>query len=205
MDYVDNITKAVKRSFISAYKNKQKGKNITNNQIKSATFVSKLALQIEHLVVNEGRIKTLVQKVDDYGNKMKGEWLFDAAIVEVEERKTDYRNRRGNYIKRIIWAIESEFSTNIEDFLRDFSKLIHVKADHYLYINGVNQAGKDYRGNYIKAQIQLAREIVKDAVKTDFYIGFVPSPGKNKKQGKSIWDSYDLKELLKWIHVEKIG
>jgi len=205
MDYVDNITKAVKRSFISAYKNKQKGKNITNNQIKSATFVSKLALQIEHLVVNEGRIKTLVQKVDDYGNKMKGEWLFDAAIVEVEERKTDYRNRRGNYIKRIIWAIESEFSINIEDFLRDFSKLIHVKADHYLYINGVNQAGKDYRGNYIKAQIQLAREIVKDAVKTDFYIGFVPSPGKNKKQGKSIWDSYDLKELLKWIHVEKIG
>ena len=127
--------------------------------------------------------------------------MLDIAIVSKVTVSTNYKKRTAQIIDKIIWAIESEFSTGINDFSVDFAKLLHIKSKSYLYIAGLNQVQKVSRKNYIEAQTQLAKELVKQhQISEPFYIVFVPTPGRSK-QYTSIWDGFELDELKSWFHV----
>jgi hypothetical protein len=194
---VEQIDRIVKSAFSSAWENRSR---INDNRRRSAHFVFKLAEKISEVTPGEA----LVQKVDDCGRKSPGEWLFDITIVSKRAVTIGCRNRSSEIVDKIFWVVESEFSTNLNEFCKDFAKLIHVKSENYLYVAGLNQENEEARVKYIEAQAQLAKSLVKNhCIEDPFFIAFVPTPGKTENY-ESLWDGCDKSELLNWLHVTKL-
>jgi hypothetical protein len=147
----------------------------------------------------------LVQETDKYGGKTTGEWLLDIAIVSKQKVHTSYKDRNASIVEKIIWAIESEFSTNLKEFCKDFAKLLHIKSEAYLYIAGLNQMTPEPRQAYINAQVELAKSLVeRHKIKEPFYMVFVPTPGQSGTH-KSVWDAFEPDELASWLCVENLS
>ena len=194
----DRVLSLVQKAFESSINNRE---NIRENSKRSSYFVSQLAKLFAKLADGEA----LVQETDKYGERIPGEWLLDIAIVLKREIHTSYKERKSTIVDKIIWAIESEFSTNIHEFCKDFSKLIHIKSEAYLYIAGLNQIRLESRQDYIKAQVKLAKLLVeRHTIQEPFYIVFVPTPGKSGKH-TSLWDAFEPDELASWLCIEDLS
>ncbi|MCK5813474.1 MAG: hypothetical protein KAH03_04415 [Cocleimonas sp.] len=196
----DIIFSLVYEAFESAWNNRA---NISSNAKRSSYFVSELSGAFYSLTKQEALqgVTELVQKTESSGKKASGEWLLDIAIVSKVVASTGYKNRSTQIVDKIIWAIESEFSTNLGEFCKDFSKLLHIKSKAYLYVAGLNQTQIKSREDYIEAQTQLAIELVKQHQITEpFYMVFVPTPGQSG-QYASLWDSFELDQLKSWFRV----
>ncbi|MDH4099145.1 MAG: hypothetical protein OEV28_01050 [Nitrospirota bacterium] len=192
------VSDLVFEAFQQAWNNKD---NTPDNNARSSYFVSQLA----NIFSRKFNGKPLVQEVDENGKKTPGEWLLDVVIVTEEKVCTKHKNRDSTIVDKILWAIESEFSTNLHEFCKDFSKLLHIKAERYLYICGLNQTTEKHRAEYIKAQTELAKSLVmKHKINEPFYIAFVPSPGKTAKN-ISNWDTLILSELKPSLHVVNLS
>ena len=186
------ILSLVEKAFTSAWTNPN---NLSNNK-RSSYFVSELSKEFE----DRYKATALVQKTDPNGERHTGEWLLDIAIVKTKEVGTDYKNRKTTVVDSIIWAIESEFSTYIKEFCKDFTKLLYIKANGYLYIAGLNQTDKKARENYIEAQKKLATTLVESKeIKSPFFIVFIPS------SGNGVWDEFKLEELISWFKCYKLA
>ena len=200
-NYMLNPTeKSVLALVTKAFKEALNNKKLRTNPQRSSFFVSELALSLEEKYGG----KALVQKTNEQGIKRPGEWLFDITVVKKKEVKTEYKQRSAEVINKVLWAVESEFSTNLKEFLKDFAKLLHVKSSAYLYIAGYNQSTKEARDSYIKSQLALARELVTEQRITEpFFIVFVPSPAK-MSSGSSLWDQHTEQELIKELQCKAI-
>ena len=64
----------------------------------------------------------MVQTTDSNGNKKPGEWLLDIAVVTHTPVETVYKSRSSSIVADILWAVESEFSTNIHEFCKDLPR-----------------------------------------------------------------------------------
>ncbi len=195
------LDEVIKTLLFSAFKKAIGNKKIScENNKKSAYFVSQLAV----LFSKEFGYEALVQATAEDGTKSSGEWLFDITLVSKGKIETDYKKRSSEIIKKIHWVIESEFSTNIHEFCRDFAKLLHVKSEAYLYIAGLNQENRATREQYIDAQTSLAKKlVVEQKIDQPFYLAFIPTSGKCNGHN-SAWDKgYD--ELQSWIKVVNLS
>lgn len=173
---------------------------VDSNSMKSSYFVSQLASLFSERFEKDA----LVQNTERNGKKSSGEWLLDIAIVSKDEIGTSYKNRKSDIVKKIHWAIESEFSTSLKEFSKDFSKLLHIRSEAYLYIAGINQISEAARNEYIKAQIELAVDLVSEqGIDSPFYLAFVPTPGKSNEHS-SLWNGgYEV--LSKWVKVVNLS
>ena len=193
------ISELVLTAFKTSIENE---KIVDSNSMKSSYFVSQLA----NLFSDKFKKDALVQSTDRYGNKSSGEWLLDITIVSKDKIGTSYKNRKSDIVKKIHWAIESEFSTSLNEFSKDFSKLLHIRSEAYLYIAGINQLSEGARREYIKAQTELAMDLVSEqGIDSPFYLAFVPTPGKSHEHS-SLWNGgYEmLKDWVKVINLTKI-
>ena len=182
----------VLKAFKNAFANKDE---LAVNSQRSSYFVSELA----KLFATKFDGEPLVQRVSNNGKKSSGEWLLDIVIVSKQAISTEYRKRNSSIVRKIHWAIESEFSTIINEFGKDFSKLLHIKAENYMYIGGVNQVTRIARKAYMDAQIDLASSLVAEhQIKEPFFMVFIPTPGKPAKHD-SLWDEFEFNELKSWI------
>jgi hypothetical protein len=161
-----------------------------HNFLKSAKFVSIFGEGIFNQVFNQSDFRLNMIKVDDYGKKYTGEWLLDIAITQ----NTD------GFRKKIILAVESESDTSIKSFNDDFAKLIHIKAQNYIYLNGINHSSTQGMENYISNRLEYAESLLNANEFPIFFIAFWPSP-KKVKNSESIWNS-----ILdgKYLHLNKV-
>lgn len=195
-----DLKEVIQKSFCSAVNwSNDNGKKHFSNALKSAYFVSKLG---ENLISFWGdkTLKKNVIHVDNLGKKHSGEWLLDLTIVK-NYHSGNYRD----FIKKIVWAVESESSTSFKAFNDDFLKLVHIKADNYLYLNGLNQKTQQGANNFIKKRVELAEkilsEIFPDSFNNPFYLGFWCSPCK--KGNNSLWNQLNHMNYLQNIHLFK--
>ena len=189
------IQSMIEDSFSCAWRKRAK---LGTNSKRSSYFVTQLSSRLTEL---SGGCP-LVQTTDSNGNKRPGEWLLDIAVVNHTPAATSYKSRSSIIVSEIIWAVESEFSTSIHEFCKDFAKLLHVRAERYLYVAGVSQITRGSRENYIDAQIDLARHLVNhQKISRPFFVAFVPTPGKSGVNS-SLWDRFDLATLTSWIRAE---
>ncbi|NAX46600.1 hypothetical protein CAG70_06245 [Photobacterium halotolerans] len=171
-----------------------------SNSKKSSYFVSQLA----ELFSDQFDKNALVQTTDRNGKKSSGEWLLDIVIVSKDEIRTSYKNRKSDIVKKIHWAIESEFSTSLNEFSKDFSKLLHIRSEAYLYVAGINQISEVTRNEYINAQTELAVDLVSEqGIDKPFYLAFVPTPGKTYEHS-SLWNS-GYEQLSNWVKVVNLS
>ena len=176
------------------------GKQGQENRLLSAKFVWEVSNNIHGEIFDEKYYLNVI-KVDDNGKKKPGEWLVDACITEGKKRK--------EFIRKIVFAMESESGIDTKAFNEDFAKLVHVKAAHKLYLNGLNQ--KTPRGveNYIKTRLEYAKQCLNKEDVGTFYFGFWPSPGKFKSRAResstSIWKEFGQHPHLNKIHLYKFA
>ena len=207
------IKKIIKESLEEAYK-----ADLNDNKLKSAKFVECFGTKLfnEFYPPDERLKKTSnnwvikkelkVQRVNEDGTgKLPGEWLLDIVIAEyIEDPEICISNVP--FVKKILWAVESESDTSIKAMADDFGKLAVVNADNYVYLNGINQDSDHSVERYIDRRIRTVNKILKtvdDHFKDkELYYAFWPSPGKTLGR-ESYWE-IDLNTLAKRVRVYKI-
>ena len=165
------------------------------NRLLSAKFVWEVSKNIHEDIFNK-KYDLHVIKVRNNGEKESGEWLVDACITEGKKRK--------EFIRQIIFAMESESGTDIQAFNEDFAKLAHVKASHKLYLNGLDRKTPKKAEAYIEERLEYAKQCLNEEDPETFYFGFWPSPGKFKSGAResSIWK--EIKQTQQYRHLNQI-
>lgn len=178
------LKKILNNGFHSALKFTDEGKFKDSNSLKSAKFVSIISESIFNEFYNNSGNNLNVIKVDGQGNKDPGEWLLDACITQ---------NTIG-FKKKIILAMESESDTSLKAFNDDFAKLIHIKAENYIYLNGLNQKTNLGNQKYINNRLLYAQQLMNPEEFSTFFIAFWASP-KKIRGFESIWSAINDGEL----------
>jgi hypothetical protein len=192
-----------------------------SNPYRSSKFVSELAANFE--IPKSGYHKNR-KEINKEGERVKGEWLLDTFITKLKkieelnglkEMKESGHWKKWKDIEFQIagsWAIESEFKSSYKELAKDFSKLLCVKSDNYLYVNGFNQRTKSGRTNFINTRLELVNLILNETEPYyNLFFAFCPSPYKIHEKdvkGKSFWDLYeeyknDPKNKKKYLEMEE--
>ncbi len=181
-----------------------------SNSLRSAKFVSEVADRLFEFYRGDEAIIPFVQRVDESGIKKPGEWLFDISIAESVPLLEGKSKPRVN--TRLVWAVESEYSTRREEFTKDFGKLLCARAVNRLYLNGFNHA-IGLEGTFIDRRAVEASEFMKRALlyKTgqslegisqgNLYLAFWPSPERDPKCSGSLWDTSEADDILKRLRL----
>ncbi|MFK7950263.1 MAG: hypothetical protein AB8G11_21925 [Saprospiraceae bacterium] len=146
-----------------------------NNSLRSSYFVSLIGDELKKdfkgkdLKVNYQKVNKLTKE------KESGEWLFDICVTT--QLKLNHRES-SKINTSILLACESEFSTDLSDFTKDFGKLICSNAKQLLFIQGLNQESSKGRENFIQKRQNLIISELSDYIKNDFVLAFIPTPGK---------------------------
>jgi hypothetical protein len=166
---------------------------IAENDCLSSKFIFEFMNRIYKKYFNDDTVLN-IQNVDDNGKRSPGEWLYDACIVR---RKTIYdepykTNTEINI--EILLAFESEFSTCLKDFAKDFGKLLCSKSDNKIYICGLNQITKNGRSSYIERKIRTINKYLKNNIDNMILIFFPSTKG-------NLWRKHKFDELKFWIEI----
>ena len=169
------------------------------NRLLSKKFVAEVSGRI-HKKIFEGNHDLNVIEVNKKGETTPGEWLVDACI-------TEGKRRRREFIRKIVFAMESESGTDTPAFNEDFAKLVHVKASYKLYLNGLDQPKPQKTEDYIEERLEYAKQFMNEEDADTFYFGFWPSPGKFKSRAResSIWKEFEQYPHLNKIHLYKFA
>ncbi len=197
----NGIEVMIKRALVNAMNQVQKYEKVTDNKLKSSIFVYMLSKEFRNKM--DKKYKINVVGFDEANRKRKpGEWLLDIAITEeIQIQDPEKMLSKVDMSYKMVWAIESELDSGIKAFADDFGKLLCVKSENYLFLNGLNQKTEKGRLKYIKRRTATIVDMKKDA-KMDlknYYLAFFPSPAKIK--GKSLWDDNSEEKLLEMIEV----
>ena len=181
-----------------------------SNSLRSAKFVSEVAHQLMEFYRGEDANIPFVQQVDESGNKDSGEWLFDISIAESVPLLEGKSKPRVN--TRLIWAVESEYSTRREEFAKDFGKLLCARAVNRLYLNGFNHA-IGHEGSFIERRTLEVSGFMNRALrykkgqslegisKGNLYLAFWPSPERDPKGRESLWDKLVADDALRSLRL----
>lgn len=189
----------VRQAFKNAYQVRSNGKLGNSNTLRSAKFVSEVANLLHSEIGVAKDIKLCVQQVDDQGYKNSGEWLLDIVISRTTEiRDPEIGHSKAFINSKILWAVESESAVGLPDFAADFGKLMVVKSEKYLYLNGLRPNLSDTK-TYISRRLKTAEQILLESgIKGELYLGFWPSPAKDVLSG---WDSENEETLINKIEL----
>jgi len=169
----------IQQSFDDALNWKNHPKFCDNNALKASALVSNLGRSLCELLKTHD-ITLNVVTVDGEGHKKPGEWLLDIVIT---------KNDSNGFRKQIVWAIESETDTGLKPFCDDFAKLVHVKSENYLYMNGLNHKTTKGRDEYVANRLKYATSVLTKMDIQFLYLGFWASPCKpDNDVVYSIWD-----------------
>jgi len=194
----EEVAEIVYKAFKKAFEEKDNESLKGNNPFRSSYFVSLIGDELKNKFIGA---KTHYQSIDSIINKKKnsGEWLFDICVTS-QLLITDSRYVDGKAIinTNILFACESEFGTGLSEFATDFGKLICSNANQYLYIQGLNQSTEDGRNRFINSRKELIKSQLKNLIRDDFVLAFIPTPGKIGE--RSFWDTHE-KEVLDWASI----
>ena len=191
--YSDALTQLPK---ISAYHARSKRKR---NAKLSKVWVGKLALDLKnHEVGNQNNVEANMIEAfflsDDPEQKELGlsEFLHDICIARTDTVCAPRHRKDLRVVSKVLWQVESEFSSNSREGVKDFNKLIAGNAENKLFVGPykgespqANQAAQEYR--------ETLAEILRRAglPKGDkWFLGQIPHP--------DIWDSSENHPISCW-------
>ena len=179
-----------------------KHNGLVTNSEKSGRFIQRVSEEIYDTFFEENLHVLNVVRTNFSRPNDPGEWLLDACI-------TDFNPKLSQPAKKIHVAIECESQTGLCDFNQDFAKLVHLYADHKLYLQGLNQKTADGANKHINDKMQYILDWLSDTESTIksneiYYVAFWPSP--ENKDGKSIWnqlqDAYSHLDQIRLYRVD---
>lgn len=143
-----------------------------SNALRSSHFCFTAGECIRQLTTASGRLRHMRFNGTDI-KREPGEWLLDAVVAECH---IDSKGSEG-VVSKIHVAMECESSTALKEFFTDFSKLLHIKSDTKIYMQGLNQRDEPSARSFIAKRLEMAAKYVReiDSAPT-WYFGFWPSP-----------------------------
>ena len=129
------------------------------------------------------------EETQDFG---LNEFLHDICIARIGTVPANIHDTKLDTVTRVLWQVESEFSSNTREAVKDFNKLVAGSGENKLFIG-------PYLGNSRKALSAASgyREVLRSVlidvdIRSDenWYLGIVPHP----KQ----WKSDEAKEVKCW-------
>jgi hypothetical protein len=204
-----NIKSIIDESFRDAYHelNHIEEEIKTINKKRSSKFITEVGTRLQKYYEQLGLHYHLnYQKyINKDSRKKPGEWLYDVSITEQESiYDLEKTNAEIKINTKLIWAIESESNVGLDCFAKDFGKLLCANSQNYLYLNGLNQSNKEYQSYYVLRRLSIVSKLLEKNNFFDtkvFYYCFWVSP--EKKDGKSLWEKFELNELIDMIRVFK--
>ena len=127
------------------------------------------------------------------------EFLHDICIARIGTVPANIHNTKLDTVKRVFWQVESEFSSNTREEVKDFNKLVAGSGENKLFIG-------PYLGDSSKALSAASgyREVLRSVlidvdIRSDenWYLGIVPHPER--------WASNEAKEVKCWRFVRDEG
>ncbi|MBS7779929.1 hypothetical protein [Acidovorax sp. CCYZU-2555] len=156
-----------------------------SNAMRSSHFCYMAGKCLTKLAPGLGRLRHISFNDKDI-KRESGEWLLDALVAECD---VDAFGAEG-VVTKIHVAMECESSTAMKDFVIDFSKLLHVKSEAKIYLQGLNQRHEPSARAFMAERLKMASRYIKqiDPV-SDWYFGFWPSPLALKidADDRSLW------------------
>jgi hypothetical protein len=145
---------------------------------RSKRFVEKLSLWLLDLCDKSSAVASLSKHSDNYQeNRDKfsvNELLFDIVIVEYDTVNSEGSNKELTFVRRGIWAVESELANNKREALFDFNKLVLSAAENKLFVGPRVHDEPDYLRVLGKAAQHC---------KGTVYIALIPHPREWPKRG----------------------
>lgn len=178
---------------------------IKDAKLRSSIFVFSLGKELSKSY--EGHKLKVVGFDEERKRRTPGEWLLDIAIVK-EKPISDPKKKqsKAEIPYQLIWAVESESSTNLHAFAEDFGKLLCVKSENYLFLNGLNQKKEEDRNSFVERRLETVKQLLKEINynSNNLYFAFWPTPAKNNKG--SLWDDFSSapSELLNMVRVKEL-
>jgi hypothetical protein len=158
---------------------------------KSAQWVECLADQFRSLYRADRSVRVFSRadnsNRDDFGTN---ELLHDVCVCRVGQVRSAVRGRALFFIREVLWQVESEFSRNSRESVRDFSKLVCGSGRSKLFV-----------GSKVADCEALARVLLPAAAACtgNVFLALVPHPG--------LWDTEDDVDVWRlerniWSHFE---
>jgi len=192
------VAEILQFAFNKAFREKDHGLLKGSNPFRSTYFVSLIGDELKkHFTDAETHYQAIESIYSE--KKIGGEWLFDICVTsQLPIEDSRYIDGKAIIDTNILFACESEFGTGLKEFATDFGKLICSNANQYLYIQGLNQSTEAGRNEFINARKDLIRLQLRNLIKDDFVLAFIPTPGKRGES--SFWDTHE-KEILSWASI----
>lgn len=127
------------------------------------------------------------------------EFLHDICIARIGTVPANIRDTRLHTVTSVLWQVESEFSSDSREAVKDFNKLVAGSGKNKLFI-GPYLAKSTQALSAASGYRKVLRSVLIDAdIRTDekWYLGIVPHP----KQ----WENDEAEEVKCWRFVRDEG
>ena len=127
------------------------------------------------------------------------EFLHDICIARIGTVPANIHDTRRDTVKGVLWQVESEFSSDSREAVKDFNKLVAGSGRNKLFI-GPYLAKSTQALSAACGYRKVLRSVLIDAdIRTDekWYLGIVPHP----KQ----WENDEAEEVTCWQFVRDEG
>lgn len=177
-----------------------------NNRLRSSIFVSNVAdgLYSFYKDSHDDLKLRMIGFDEELLTRVEGEKMLDISIARTKKIADPGKaNSEAEIDYQLIWAVESEASTSLPAFADDFGKLLCVKSNNYLYLNGLDQLQEKSRTSYMERRIEIAKQMLAESGLDygHYYYAFWPSPASNKAHKMSFWDMHQEDDLLNMVRV----
>lgn len=148
-----DLKKRIEKAFKDTKNDILQYKKEVKNREKSGRFIQRVSKNIfeEFYHKDSGHLNVIET---NFGNEPNnpGEWLLDASITDVSPKLSSLP------VYRVFYAIESESQTGWSDFIQDFAKIVHMKADHKLYLQGLNHRTMKGAEDHIERKLAYIKD-----------------------------------------------
>ena len=180
-----NLQELLKNAYKRARNNSLKCENENlikserkRNSDRSRSWIEALSCELFRVEKSEwNSIELFTKDIHNEGFKIN-EFLYDILIAKMDKTESKDEKIPLMYLKEAIWIVESEFSKNSHESVKDFSKLVIGNARYKLFI-GPYIKRRDKR-KMEKSNDQLRRVLERPAraasVSGNCYLGLVPHP-----------------------------
>lgn len=119
---------------------------------KSKNFVEQLANSFRDYYKSNHNIRTFSKHYYEQRKEFGlNEYLYDILVCEFDILSSHNTLSSLYYIKHSLWSIESEFSPNRKEALKDFNKLVISNSENKLFIGPLNPINEKYINTLLPA------------------------------------------------------
>ena len=136
------------------------------------------------------------EKTQDFG---LNEFLHDICVARIGAVSANIHNTKLDTVTRVFWQVESEFSSNTREAVKDFNKLVAGSGENKLFI-GPYLGDSSQALSAASGYREVLRSVLIDVeLRSDenWYLAIVPHPKR--------WESDEAREVKCWRFVREEG